>query len=395
MTDTLQGTTLGQYELGERIYLGGITEVYSAFQPTLQRIVAIRTLKPHLRFDNQYRQGLIRGAQITARYEHSNIVPIFDYGQQDDIAYLVMRLMPGGALRDHVQKRVISFAEAAAVVRQIANALDYVHTLGATHGDPTPANIVFDAGGSAYIANFLLAGFLNATPKGIMGTAYYMAPERWHEQLPTPATDQYALGAIAYQVLTGIAAFQGNAIATQHLTETPRPPQVHRPEIPIAVNDVLLRALAKDPGARYPTIMDFARDFERALQNTPQHLFISYSRRDKGYAQQLQQQMKSDGFQVWIDDAIEHGDQWFNEIHEAVKTCAAFLVIMTPDAEQSEWVQKEILLAKRYKKPIFPLLLDGDEFAILIDIQFADVRSNDMPGTDFHRRVSRAVYGIG
>src|SRR6185295_2471430 len=106
MAETLQGTTLGQYELGERIYLGGLTEVYSAFQPALQRTVAVRTLKPHLRYTDQYRQGLIRGAQLTAAYEHPNIVPIFDYGQQGDIAYLVMRMMPGGALRDHIQKRI-------------------------------------------------------------------------------------------------------------------------------------------------------------------------------------------------------------------------------------------------------------------------------------------------
>jgi serine/threonine protein kinase len=395
MTDTLQGKTFGQYEVGELIYTGGISEVYRAFQPTLQRTVAFRTLQPKYRGNEQYEQALTRGAQITAAYEHPNIVPIFDYGRQDDIAYLAMRMMPGGALRDRLKNGVLSFVEAIAITRQIANALDYVHTLGATHGDPTPANIVFDAGGSAYIANFLVAGFLGGKYEGVMGTPYYMAPERWREQPPTPATDQYGLAAISYQLISGFPPFPAGSIATQHLTAEPPAPQTHRPEIPTAVNDVLFRALAKEPEERYPTIMDFARDFERAMQSTPQHLFISYSRRDKEFAKQLQQHMKDGGFQVWIDDAIEHGDQWFNEIHEAIKTCAAFLVIMSPEAEQSEWVQKEILLAKRYKKPVFPLLLSGDEFAILIDIQYADLRAGEMPDTDFHRRVSRAVYGVG
>jgi serine/threonine protein kinase len=397
MTESLQGMILGQYEVGEQIYDGSVNviEVYQAYQPSLQRAVAIYMLASEVRENPQYVQAMRRGAQISALYEHPNIVPVIDHGLQDGIVYLVTRLMQGGALRGIIQNRPIGFAEASAIVRQIASALDYVHTVGSVHGDPSTNNIVFDAGGSAYIAEFLLAGFLDVIAGGVLGTPDNMSPERWLMQAPTPSTDQYALAAIAYQTLTGHPVFDVDAIVIKHITEPPPPPQIHRSNIPIAINDVLFRGLAKKPEERYPTVMDFARDFERVLQNTSQHLFLSYSRRNKTYAQQLQQHMKSGGFHVWIDDAIEHGDQWFNQIHEAVKTCAAFLVIMTPDAEQSEWVQKEILLAKRYKKPIFPLLLDGDEFALLIDIQFADVRANEMPNTDFHRRVSRAVYGVG
>jgi CheY-like chemotaxis protein len=130
---------------------------------------------------------------------------------------------------------------------------------------------------------------------------------------------------------------------------------------------------------------------KKALTTAPPHLFISYSSKDKVFVLALREHLSHNGFTIWIDDAIEHGNRWFNEIDQAIKTCAAFLVIMTPEAEQSEWVQKEILLAKRYKKAIFPLLLSGDEFAILIDVQYVDVRNQQMPGIDFHRRVNQAV----
>jgi serine/threonine protein kinase len=220
-----------------------------------------------------------------------------------------------------------------------------------------------------------------------------MAPERWLERPVTPMSDQYALGAIAYHMLTGQHLFPTQSIGelAQHHMQM-LPPRLPA-ELPAAINDVLHRALAKQPEDRYPTSMDFAREFEKAVQNTPKHLFISYSRRDKDYAQQLTDHMASNGFEVWIDSQIDYGDAWFDEIEQAIKTCAAFLLVMTPESQNSEWVKKEILLAKRYKKPIFPLLLGGQEFGIVIDIQFADVQDHQMPDANFHRRLRRSVFG--
>src|SRR5215207_3520831 len=100
-------------------------------------------------------------------------------------------------------------------------------------------------------------------------------------------------------------------------------------------------------------------------------IFISYSRKDQAYAQKLAEDMRARGFSVWIDDRIEHGNHWFDEIEQAITDARAIAVIMTPEADKSEWVRKEILLAKRDGKAIFPLLLEGREFGMLIDIQFA------------------------
>lgn len=397
----LSGTTLGdgQFVLEDFLDDNGIILTYSALQPRLNRRVNIQTLRPSLRGDEAMRHGLARGAQLIASYEHANIVPVIDFGQSDDgIPYIAIRSMRGGLLQSRLMRESIALGDAASIVRQIGSALEYIHARGQVHGDPCPDNIGFDEAGGAYITDFILLGIYTESGFGenIAGTILYMAPERLRNQLPTPFSDQYALAVVAYRLITGTFPSGSNILSDSiefHFHGTMLPPQNYRAEVPPGVNDVLLRAMAKHPDDRYPTVLDFAREFERAITAAPQHLFISYSRRDADYARALREHLTQNGFTVWIDAEIEHGDQWFNQIHDAIKTSAAFIAVMTPNAEKSEWVQKEILLAKRYQKPIFPLLHDGMEFAILIDIQFADVRDGSLPGQDFHRRLSRAIYG--
>jgi hypothetical protein len=120
-------------------------------------------------------------------------------------------------------------------------------------------------------------------------------------------------------------------------------------------------------------------------------IFISYSRKDQAYAQKLAEDMRARGFSVWIDDRIEHGNHWFDEIEQAITDARAVAVIMTPDADKSEWVRKEILLAKRDGKAIFPLLLEGREFGMLIDIQFADIRSGKLPPDSYYDHINHVI----
>jgi serine/threonine protein kinase len=389
----LEGMTLGRYELRQLIAEEArIVATYKAYQPMLKREVAVQVLNSAL---EGMRQGFVRAAEIMADLEHSNIVPIHDFDTHDDLAYIVTRLLGGGSLRKRVEAGIIPLQETVAMVKQIGSALDYVHSRGMTHGDPSVANIVFDSWGSAYIADFHVAGLLSNAQGAMVGTPAYTAGEKWTTGMATPFTDQYALAAIVYQMITGATPFEGEMMAVmyKHTKEMPALPHTVNAELPPSVSDVLLHALAKAPEERYPSVMDFARDFEKASAAPPKHLFISYSRRDKPYAQGLTERLQQSSFNVWIDSQIEYGETWFKEIDEAIKTCAAFVLLMSPESYESEWVQKEILLAKRYKKPIFPLLLDGDEFPIVIDIQFADVRSGEMPDANFHRRLRRAVFG--
>lgn len=394
----LLGTKVADYELRDVLHAGHIITTYKGYQESLKRDVVVQTLSENLCNDQSAYQALIRAAEFIASFEHPNILPILDFGLLPQTPYTIMRYMKGGTLQHRLKNNLPPFHEVIAVIKQIGSALDYVHSKGSVHGDPSNLNIVFDNWGSAYLSDFLMAGFqMEVQDQGLKGVPVYMAPERWQEQNPTPASDQYALAIVAYEMLTGQTPFVADNMVdlmVKHLHESPSLPQKIRLEVPTSINPVLLRALAKDPADRYPTVMDFVRDFEKSLGMPPSHVFISYSRRDMDYAKRLKQHLKDNGLPVWLDDEIEHGDQWFNEIHDAVKGCGAFLVIMTPESEKSEWVHKEVLLAKRYKKLIFPLLLNGAEFPILIDIQYADVRDGHMPNVDFHRRLSQTIFGV-
>ncbi|MBN1965223.1 MAG: TIR domain-containing protein [Anaerolineae bacterium] len=126
------------------------------------------------------------------------------------------------------------------------------------------------------------------------------------------------------------------------------------------------------------------------------HVFVSYSRKDQEYARRVEATLRARGFNVWIDERIDYGDRWFRTIVEAVEACAAFVVIMSPDAEKSEWVEREVLLAQREQKPIFPLLLSGRGFALLITTQFADVTPGageepPLPPDDFYERLAEVA----
>jgi hypothetical protein len=124
---------------------------------------------------------------------------------------------------------------------------------------------------------------------------------------------------------------------------------------------------------------------------TGDHIFISYSRADQVYARQLEGDLRERGFEVWIDDRIEFGERWWGTIDQAVRACAVFVVVMTPDSGESEWVEREIMLAQRHEKPIFPLLLRGEELSLLIDTQYVDVLDGHMPPQDFYDRLSKHV----
>lgn len=389
----MEGTSLGQYHLLELVDDNTIIQTYRASQTRLDREVAVHVVRPEYRQAHHYwRLALVRGAQMAARFAHPNIVPVLDAGQQGDIDYVVLRWMSGGTLLRRLETGPLPLREAGAVIRQIANALDYVHALGGYHGDPAPVNMIFDDVGNVYIAEFYLAGKLQTTdPREVTGVPAHMAPERLLAQPPTAFSDQFSLASVAYETLTGQLAWPSMA---KNLQDDPMtPPQQHRADIPERVNPVLAKGLAREPEERYPTVLEFARQLEAALDEPDQHVFISYSRRDKAYAVQLRDYFIENGLSVWIDDRIEHGDQWFQQINDAIQGCVAFVVVMTPESEASEWVHKEILLAKRYGKPLYPVLLGGQEFPILIDIQYADVRGGVLPDSAYFRRVARAFHG--
>ncbi|HEX3050616.1 MAG TPA: serine/threonine protein kinase [Aggregatilineaceae bacterium] len=280
----LAGKQLGQYEVRELIGSGGMSVVYRGYQLSLKRDVAIKVLS--LVEDEDSLRRFNREAEIAAKLEHRSIIPVFDYGTQDGISYVVMRLLTGGTLAQQISGRHFvpyPLPEAADLLKQIGSALDYAHSRGAIHRDIKPSNIMFDSDGGAYIVDFGIAkllegaGQLTATGR-IMGTPLYMPPEQWRTEPAVPASDQYALAVVAYQMVTGRTPFEAptpHGLMYQHLNETP-PTLIHT-DVPPAIATVLHKALSKNPQDRYPNITAFAKAFEAAIPSKRQTREISRS----------------------------------------------------------------------------------------------------------------------
>ncbi len=153
----------------------------------------------------------------------------------------------------------------------------------------------------------------------------------------------------------------------------------------------LEQRLVTQPGALETQPRDDRQGHKPDALPTAGHVFISYAREDQAYVRELAADLRGRGFGVWMDDRIDFGDRWWRTIVQAVRSSAAVIVVMTPAAEQSEWVEKEILLAQREKKPTFPLLLRGQGLALLITVQYADVTQGRMPPDSFYERLARVA----
>ncbi len=275
----LSGKTLGQYELRELLGLGGMSAVYRAYQLNLKREVAVKVLPPALARERNYVQRFSREAETAAALEHPHIVPVYDYGVENNTSYIVMRLLDGGTLADRLMENNTrpTLDDVARLLSQIAGAFDYAHSRGVIHRDVKPSNMMFDAQDNAFLVDFGIAKMLENTTTAltatgaVLGTPLYMAPEQWRSERPTAATDQYALGVTLFQWLTGTVPFDADtpySLMHMHLNQPPPPLSELRPELPPAVEDVLRRALAKAPEERFPSVQDFARAFEHAARES-------------------------------------------------------------------------------------------------------------------------------
>ena len=240
---------LGNYELRQVIGVGGMASVYQAHQKNLERLVAVKILSQALTHEPGYAERFNREARTAASLEHPNIVPVYDYGTHDQITYVVMRLLTGGTVGErlhHQQQNNMpppSLSEVSQLLRQVASALDYAHSLGVIHRDIKPSNIMFDNRGTPYVVDFGIAKLLetssNMTSTGmVMGTPSYMAPEQWRGDKISAATDQYAMGVLMYMVLTGRQPFEAPtpyALMLKHMNDLPVPPNEVRSDIPASV----------------------------------------------------------------------------------------------------------------------------------------------------------------
>ena len=253
-----------QYALEGEIGHGGMSVVYRARDLRLNRSVAIKVLPPELAHDSAVRARFTREAQTAAQLSHPHIVPIYDVGERDGIAFLVMGLLTGGNLATLLAHEPrLPVEEARRFLREVADALDYAHQRGVIHRDIKPDNILIDReSGRALVTDFGIAWAMEAasrlTVTGIaVGTPTYMSPEQAvGERALDGRSDIYSLGVLGYQMLTGRVPFTASnsmALLLKHVTEPPRAVRELRPDAPPAICDAIERALMKSPEDRWPT----------------------------------------------------------------------------------------------------------------------------------------------
>lgn len=268
----LTGKTLGQYELEELIGRGGMASVYKAYQSRMRRHVAIKVLPEVMAVDPNYLARFEREAQTIARLEHRSILPVYDYGQQDNITYIVMRYVNTGTLADRMKRGDLSYEMILRITQQVAAALDYAHQQGIIHRDLKPDNIFIDSQGDAILGDFGIAqireGTQELTGSAIVGTPAYMSPEQGQGEKLDGRSDVYALGVILFELFTGAPPYQAETpmgLVVKHITGTMPNPLDFKPDLPARVATVILKSTAKDRSERYQTTIEMANALRDAL----------------------------------------------------------------------------------------------------------------------------------
>ncbi len=260
--------TIGRYEIIRELGRGGMAVVYLARDPNMERQVAVKVLPRQFTHDPEFLKRFRREARVIASLEHSAIVPIYDFDEHDGQPYIVMRYMPGGSLAERLEKGSLTLTEAAAILHQLAPALDEAHERGIVHRDLKPGNILLDRRGDPYLADFgivkLAEGAATALTAsgGSMGTPAYVSPEqaRGIAQLDG-RSDIYTLGVILFEMLTGERPYQADTpigLAVMHIMEPV--PQIcdRKRHLPPACQTVISKAMAKEREARYATTGELA-----------------------------------------------------------------------------------------------------------------------------------------
>jgi serine/threonine protein kinase len=281
-SNDLLGQALGTCTLRRLLGRGGMGAVYLAQQSRPRRTVAVKVLLPGLLMEKRPRIEFLarfrREADAVAALDHINIMPVYEYGEQEDIAYLVMPYVTGGTLRAQLEERkTLPIGEAITIIEQAAAGLDSAHESGIIHRDLKPANMLFHADGRLLLADFGLAKVLRETKEHdesnkksaaltsigtIVGTPEYLSPEQGTGKPIDNRSDIYSLGIVLYQMLTGNVPFSGTspvAIAIKHAMEPPPPLTLFNPDIPLDIQSVVLKAIAKRPEDRYASAREMAQ----------------------------------------------------------------------------------------------------------------------------------------
>ncbi|MCQ3929921.1 MAG: hypothetical protein DPW16_05645 [Chloroflexi bacterium] len=277
--EDLSGSQLSKYHLVDRIGRGGMSDVYRARDVTGGPEVAVKVMHVSADTNDVFLKRFEQEARIASGMKHPHILQTLDFGLDRHYPYMVTRLVTGGTLAS-ILKRYgpVSPEQAGRWLAQVSSALDYAHAQSVIHRDLKPTNILLDDKNDAFLTDFGIAKLSVPNTEGltttgnVIGTPTYMAPEQWRGEDPTPLTDVYGLGILMYLMMTAKPPFEADtphSLMYKHLNDPPPPMRRYSPAITEALDQVVMKALAKYPADRYKSAGEFSQDFQRALKNQP------------------------------------------------------------------------------------------------------------------------------
>jgi serine/threonine protein kinase len=271
--EDLTGKQFGQYQIVAPLGEGGMAAVYKAYQPAMERFVAIKVLPRQMAVSDEFLSRFRREAKLLAQLQHPHILPVFDYGEVDGYPYIVMPFVRSGTLTEVLKRGRLPFSEVRRITIQLGDALGYAHGRGMIHRDIKPSNVLIDERGNCLLTDFGLARMVEASAKlttsgTIMGTPAYMSPEQGAGSFVDRRSDIYSLGIVLYEMVTSRVPYVAEtpiAVVFKHIQDPLPSARNFNPALPESIELVLLKALAKSPEDRFQTAEDFVRAIQLAI----------------------------------------------------------------------------------------------------------------------------------
>ena len=278
-----EGIVLGErYQIISRVGSGGMADVYKAKDQKLDRLVAVKVLKPEFREDTNFVAKFGKEAQAAAGLSHPNVVNVFDVGEDRGLYYIVMELVEGITLKAYItRKGKLSVKEATSIAIQVSLGLEAAHNRGIVHRDVKPQNIIISTDGKVKLSDFGIAKATNSNTitANVMGSVHYSSPEQVRGGASDARSDIYSLGITMYEMVTGRVPYDGDttvAVAIKHLQEEMVPPSRYTPDIPYSMEQIILKCTQKNPDRRYQIMGELVEDLKRSLLD-PQGNFVNLS----------------------------------------------------------------------------------------------------------------------
>jgi serine/threonine protein kinase len=275
--EDLTGKRFGSFQIVAPLGEGGMAAVYKAYQPAMERFVALKVLPRHMSTSEEFTARFRREARLVAQLQHPHILPVFDYGESEGYPYIVMPFIVSGTLADILRKQRVTLPEARRILSQIGDALAYAHARGMIHRDVKPSNILIDERGNCLLTDFGLARMAEAGEKlttsgSVMGTPAYMSPEQGMGSGVDQRSDLYSLGVILYEMLTGRVPYTAEtpiAVVFKHVQDPLPSARKFNPSLTESLELVLLKCLAKNPAERYQNAEAFVQAVQQVISENP------------------------------------------------------------------------------------------------------------------------------